>query len=79
MDPESEGAAGGSEPEAGDSDTEGEDIFTGAAAAVSSHPWGSRQKRAPQKRTLIKGSRALKIVGLVGNLRSVSAIRTPGP
>lgn len=41
MDPESEGAAGGSEPEAGDSDTEGEDIFTGAAAAVSSHPWGS--------------------------------------
>lgn len=33
MDPESEGAAGGSEPEAGDSDTEGEDIFTGAAAA----------------------------------------------
>ena len=79
MDPESEGAAGASEPEAGDSDTEGEDIFTGAAAAVSSHPWGSRQERAPQKRTLIKGSRALKIVGLVGNLRSVSAIRTPGP
>ncbi|XP_021063468.1 sorting nexin-1 [Mus pahari] len=34
MDPESEGAAGGSEPEAGDSDTEGEDIFTGAAAAT---------------------------------------------
>ncbi|XP_064426385.1 sorting nexin-1 isoform X4 [Mirounga angustirostris] len=30
---ESEGAAGGSEPEAGDSDTEGEDIFTGATAA----------------------------------------------
>lgn len=79
MDPESEGAAGGSEPEAGDSDTEGEDIFTGAAAAVSSHPWGSRQESAPQKRTLIKGSRALRIVGLVGSLRSVSAIRTPGP
>lgn len=38
LEPESEGAAGGSEPEAGDSDTEGEDIFTGAA--VSSHPWG---------------------------------------
>lgn len=55
MDPESEGAAGGSEPEAGDSDTEGEDIFTGAAAAVSSHPWGSRQERAPQKRTLNQG------------------------
>uniref|UniRef100_A0A2R8PEK1 Sorting nexin-1 n=1 Tax=Callithrix jacchus TaxID=9483 RepID=A0A2R8PEK1_CALJA len=34
--PESEGAAGGSEPEAGDSDTEGEDIFTGAAM-VSKH------------------------------------------
>lgn len=34
MDPESEGAAGASEPEAGDSDTEGEDIFTGAAAAT---------------------------------------------
>uniref|UniRef100_G3TUU6 Sorting nexin-1 n=1 Tax=Loxodonta africana TaxID=9785 RepID=G3TUU6_LOXAF len=33
---ESEGAAGGSEPEAGDSDTEGEDIFTGAAAASKS-------------------------------------------
>nr|XP_036860054.1 sorting nexin-1 isoform X1 [Manis javanica] len=33
LDPESEGTAGGSEPEAGDSDTEGEDIFTGAAAA----------------------------------------------
>lgn len=75
MDPESEGAAGGSEPEAGDSDTEGEDIF---AAAVSSHPWGSRQERAPQKRTLTKGSRALRIVGLVGSLRSVSALRTPG-
>lgn len=39
LEPESEGAAGGSEPEAGDSDTEGEDIFTGAA--VSSHPLGS--------------------------------------
>uniref|UniRef100_A0A452RQ04 Sorting nexin N-terminal domain-containing protein n=1 Tax=Ursus americanus TaxID=9643 RepID=A0A452RQ04_URSAM len=38
LEPESEGAAGGSEPEAGDSDTEGEDIFTGAAAAVSSKP-----------------------------------------
>uniref|UniRef100_A0A5F9D470 Sorting nexin-1 n=1 Tax=Oryctolagus cuniculus TaxID=9986 RepID=A0A5F9D470_RABIT len=33
LESESEGAAGGSEPEAGDSDTEGEDIFTGAAAA----------------------------------------------
>nr|KAF6388976.1 sorting nexin 1 [Myotis myotis] len=32
LEPESEGAAGGSEPEAGDSDTEGEDIFTGAAS-----------------------------------------------
>ncbi|CAI9176827.1 unnamed protein product [Rangifer tarandus platyrhynchus] len=32
LEPESEGAVGGSEPEAGDSDTEGEDIFTGAAA-----------------------------------------------
>uniref|UniRef100_A0A2I3HNH9 Sorting nexin-1 n=1 Tax=Nomascus leucogenys TaxID=61853 RepID=A0A2I3HNH9_NOMLE len=36
LEPESEGAAGGSEPEAGDSDTEGEDIFTGAAV-VSKH------------------------------------------
>lgn len=44
--PESEGAAGGSEPEAGDSDTEGEDIFTGAAAAVSSHP--SERAGAPK-------------------------------
>ncbi|XP_076984285.1 sorting nexin-1 isoform X2 [Tamandua tetradactyla] len=33
LEPESEGAAEGSEPEAGDSDTEGEDIFTGATAA----------------------------------------------
>uniref|UniRef100_A0A8D0WKD7 Sorting nexin-1 n=2 Tax=Sus scrofa TaxID=9823 RepID=A0A8D0WKD7_PIG len=33
LEPEFEGATGGSEPEAGDSDTEGEDIFTGAAAA----------------------------------------------
>uniref|UniRef100_A0A287D5C2 Sorting nexin-1 n=1 Tax=Ictidomys tridecemlineatus TaxID=43179 RepID=A0A287D5C2_ICTTR len=33
LDAESEGTAGGSEPEGGDSDTEGEDIFTGAAAA----------------------------------------------
>ncbi|XP_032480372.1 sorting nexin-1 isoform X4 [Phocoena sinus] len=33
LEPESEGAVGGSEPEAGDSDTEGEDIFTGAADA----------------------------------------------
>ncbi|XP_040082652.1 sorting nexin-1 isoform X1 [Oryx dammah] len=32
LEPESKGAVGGSEPEAGDSDTEGEDIFTGAAA-----------------------------------------------
>ena len=40
LEPESEGAVGGSEPEAGDSDTEGEDIFTGAAAVVSSHPSG---------------------------------------
>lgn len=51
MDPESEGAAGGSEPEAGDSDTEGEDIFTGAAAAVSSHLWGSKQESSLQKRS----------------------------
>lgn len=52
MDPESEGAAGGSEPEAGDSDTEGEDIFTGAAATVSSPPpWGSKQESSPQKRS----------------------------
>ncbi|XP_019489327.1 PREDICTED: sorting nexin-1 [Hipposideros armiger] len=41
LEPDSEGAAGGSEPEAGDSDTEGEDIFTGTAAAVSSHPLGA--------------------------------------
>lgn len=44
LEPESEGAAGGSEPEAGDSDTEGEDIFTGAA--VSSHPLGRPGGRA---------------------------------
>lgn len=49
LDPESEGTAGGSEPEAGDSDTEGEDIFTGAAAAVSSHPSG-RRAGAPRGR-----------------------------
>lgn len=54
MDPESEGAAEGSEPEAGDSDTEGEDIFTAAAAAVSSHPWGSRQERAPKREPLLR-------------------------
>lgn len=49
LDPESEEAAGGSEPEAGDSDTEGEDIFTGAAAAVSSHHLGRPGGgRAPQ-------------------------------
>lgn len=49
LEPESEGAAGGSEPEAGDSDTEGEDIFTGAA--VSAHPWGrpGGGGRAPRK------------------------------
>lgn len=41
LEPESEGATGGSEPEAGDSDTEGEDIFTGTAAAVSSHSLGA--------------------------------------
>lgn len=50
MDPESEGAAGGSEPEAGDSDTEGEDIFTGAAAAVSSPPTlGQQTGKLPSK------------------------------
>ena len=50
LEPESEGAVGGSEPEAGDSDTEGEDIFTGAAAVVSSHPWGPVGGRgAPRK------------------------------
>lgn len=49
LEPESEGAAGGSEPEAGDSDTEGEDIFTGAAATVSSHCLGRPGgRRAPQ-------------------------------
>lgn len=50
MDPESEGAAGGSEPEAGDSDTEGEDIFTGAAAAVSPPPpLGQQTGKLPSK------------------------------
>uniref|UniRef100_F7G234 Sorting nexin-1 n=1 Tax=Macaca mulatta TaxID=9544 RepID=F7G234_MACMU len=38
LEPESEGAAGGSEPEAGDSDTEGEDIFTGAAVSKHQSP-----------------------------------------
>lgn len=82
MDPESEGAAGGSEPEAGDSDTEGEDIFTGAAAAVSPPPpLEAANRKAPLKREakLIKGSRALRMVGLVGSPRPVSAVRTPGP
>lgn len=53
LEPESEeGAAGGSDPEAGDSDTEGEDIFTGAAAAVSSQPLGAARGRtgAPNER-----------------------------
>lgn len=50
LEPDSEGAAGGSEPEAGDSDTEGEDIFTGTAAAVSSHRLGRPEGgRSPQK------------------------------
>ncbi|KAK2507062.1 hypothetical protein MC885_009719 [Smutsia gigantea] len=51
LDPESEGTAGGSEPEAEDSDTEGEDIFTGAAAALSLDSTQNNQK-APAK-TLI--------------------------
>jgi sorting nexin-1/2 len=51
LDPESEGAAGGSEPEAGDSDTEGEDIFTGAAAAVSSYPAGQQAVRRPKEKS----------------------------
>lgn len=59
LDPESEGAAGGSEPEAGDSDTEGEDIFTAAAAAVSSHPWGSGQERVPPRENPHQGVRGL--------------------
>lgn len=49
LEPESEGAAGGSEPEAGDSDTEGEDIFTGAAAVVSSHPSGRPAGGRPKR------------------------------
>lgn len=49
LDPESEGATGGSEPEAGDSDTEGEDIFTGAAAAVSS-PSGQPAGEGPEEK-----------------------------
>lgn len=65
LEPESEGAAGGSEPEAGDSDTEGEDIFTGAAAAVSSlllgRPGGGR---VPQRgRKSQRGSGRLGRVG----------------
>ena len=56
LEPESEGAVGGSEPEAGDSDTEWEYIFTGAAAVVSSHPsgqvggWGAPRKEREAKR-----------------------------
>uniref|UniRef100_A0A8C5VM60 Sorting nexin-1 n=1 Tax=Microcebus murinus TaxID=30608 RepID=A0A8C5VM60_MICMU len=46
LEPESEGAAGGSELEAGDSDTEGEDIFTGAAAAVSSKPQSPKRTKS---------------------------------
>lgn len=49
LEPEFEGATGGSEPEAGDSDTEGEDIFTGAAAAVSSPPSGQAGGRPKRK------------------------------
>lgn len=66
LEPESEGAAGGSEPEAGDSDAEGEDIFTGAAAAVSSHRSGRPAGgRAPQKgREAKRGSRKLGRMGL---------------
>ncbi|KAM7239620.1 hypothetical protein CapIbe_009115 [Capra ibex] len=49
LEPESKGAVGGSEPEAGDSDTEGEDIFTGAAAVVSSHPSGQSKPQSPKR------------------------------
>ena len=55
LEPESEGAVGGSEPEAGDSDTEGEDIFTGAAEAVSSHPSGQAGGRPQRKARLSEG------------------------
>lgn len=80
MDPESEGAAGGSEPEAGDSDTEGEDIFTGAAAAVSSHPWGTKQESSPQKRSKAhQGFEGSEDGGPGGQSSSGSAVRTPGP
>ncbi|KAG8510291.1 Sorting nexin-1 [Galemys pyrenaicus] len=48
LEPESEGAAGGSDPEVEDSDTEGEDIFTGAAATVSSQPSGRLAGRRPK-------------------------------
>ncbi|KAM9585903.1 sorting nexin-1 isoform 1-T1 [Trichechus inunguis] len=53
LEPESEGAAGGSEPEAGDSDAEGEDIFTGAAAA--SKP--QSPKRTASLRPINSGSK----------------------
>ncbi|XP_045150874.1 sorting nexin-1 isoform X2 [Echinops telfairi] len=53
LDPESEGAAGGSDPEAGDSDTEGEDIFTGAAATIKSQS----PKRADSLVLVNSGSR----------------------
>ena len=55
VEPESEGAVGGSELEAGDSDTEGEDIFTGAAAVVSSHPSGQVGERPERKERLSEG------------------------
>lgn len=69
LEPESEGAAGGSEPEAGDSDTEGEDIFTGAAAAAVSslllgRPGGGR---VPQKGR--KSQRGSGRLGRVGTAR----------
>lgn len=55
LEPESKGAVGGSEPEAGDSDTEGEDIFTRAAAVVSSHPSGQVGERPERKERLSEG------------------------
>lgn len=64
LEPESEGAAGGSEPEAGDSDTEGEDIFTGAAAAVSSPPLGAAGERPGHP----EGKRGKARVGRLGRV-----------
>lgn len=58
LEPESGGASGGSEPEAGDSDTEGEDIFNAPRLSRSSHPSGQVGERPERKERLSEGREA---------------------